>query len=325
MPHWFLSTRAQSVGGPVASEVKVLDADRPGSTSDLTSELIAAIQGRDVFFATHGFEVNQPDGTQRLGFWLDGLQQSLAAASPGTAGPLPIGILWPGDATIPLFVDYIIEGHEAIASGKLLSGFLNTNFTGAVTLSFASHSLGARVVLQTIRGLASQFSIRRILMMAGAIDNTCLTDEYQDVFKRISPTAQASILASVEDDVLALAFPLANPLQRIIDHSHPYFRAALGHSGPATPLPSSPPLEAGWQIPKEFDYGHHDYLPGQEIPIPYPGDVDIPPPPPVTPGKPILPPDTPDELNPDKTPGVDPNEWKPAWSAGFASTRYRRP
>lgn len=304
MPHWFLSTRAQSVGGPVASEVKVLDADRPGSTSDLTSELVAVIQGRDIFFATHGFEVNQDVGTTHLDCWLDNLQIGNA---------LPIGILWPGDATIPLFVDYIIEGHEAIASGKLLSKFLNTNFTGAVTLSFASHSLGARLVLQTIRGLASQFSIRRILMMAGAIDNTCLTDEYQDVFKRISPTAEVSILASVEDDVLALAFPLANPIQRIIDHSHPYFRAALGHSGPAAPLPSSPPLEAGWQIPQTFEYGHHDYLPGQEIPIPYSGDGDIPP------DNPVPPDDMPPPLK------QDPKLWKPAWSAGFASARYRRP
>lgn len=303
MPHWFLSTRVQSIGGSVCP-VKVLDADRPGWPYDLTPELVAAIQGRDIFFATHGFEVNQDVGTTHLGWWLDNLQIGNA---------LPIGILWPGDATIPLFVDYIIEGHEALASGDQLALFLNKYFTGAVSFSLASHSLGARVVLQTIRGLASQFTIRRVLMMAGAIDNTCLTDEYQDVFKTISPTAQVSILASVEDDVLALAFPLANPLQRLIDHSHPYFRAALGHSGPATPLPSFPPLEAGWQIPETFGYGHHDYLPGQTIPAAYSGDVEIPP-------------DTP--VPPDNTPPPlkqNPKLWKPAWSAGFASARYRRP
>jgi Alpha/beta hydrolase of unknown function (DUF900) len=313
MPHWSLSTRAQSVGGPVASEVTVLDADRPGSTSDLTSELMATIHGRDVFFATHGFEVNQADGTERLGFWLDNLQQSLSAASPGTVGPVPIGILWPGDATIPLFVDYIIEGHEAISSGNLLSRFLNKNFTGAVTLSFASHSLGARVVLQTIRGLAPQFSVRRVLMMAGAIDNTCLTDEYKDVFKKISQTAEVSILASVNDDVLAFAFPLGNPLQRIIDLTHPLFRAALGHIGPAAPLPSAPPLQSGWQIPDTFDYGHHNYLPGQVLPDFYKGSLDIPP------ARPLPPDGTPPLL------AADPDLWKPAWSAGFASTRYRRP
>jgi len=36
------------------SSSQVLDADRPGFTGDLMPELLAAIQGRDVFFATHG-------------------------------------------------------------------------------------------------------------------------------------------------------------------------------------------------------------------------------------------------------------------------------
>jgi hypothetical protein len=54
MPRWFLSTRAQSVGGPV-SPVKILDADRPGYSGDLMPDLLAAIRGREVFFGTHGF------------------------------------------------------------------------------------------------------------------------------------------------------------------------------------------------------------------------------------------------------------------------------
>ena len=45
MPRWFVSTRAQSVGGPVAP-VKILDADRPGYPYDLTAELVAAVRGR---------------------------------------------------------------------------------------------------------------------------------------------------------------------------------------------------------------------------------------------------------------------------------------
>jgi len=82
-------------------------------------ELLAAIQGRDVFFATHGFEVNQADGISHLGFWLDNLEIGNA---------VPIGIVWPGDCVIPIFVDYILEGREAIKSGQLLATFLNANF-----------------------------------------------------------------------------------------------------------------------------------------------------------------------------------------------------
>ena len=139
MPRWFLSTRAQSVGGPVGS-VKILDADRPGYSGDLAPDLLAAIRGREVFIGTHGFEVNQADGISHLSYWFSNLEIGNA---------VPIGLLWPGDCVLPICVDYIAEGREAIQSGRLLATFLNSaNFTSAVGLCFASHSLGARVVLR---------------------------------------------------------------------------------------------------------------------------------------------------------------------------------
>ncbi|HXX18643.1 MAG TPA: alpha/beta hydrolase [Candidatus Acidoferrum sp.] len=300
MPRWFLSTRVHSVGGPVGP-VKILDADRPGLVRDLTKELLDAVQGRNVLFGTHGFEVNQADGISHLTYWFNNLQ---------LGNTVPVGILWPGDCIIPIAVDYVWEGSEAITTGNLLAGFLNANFTGAVGLSFASHSLGARVVLQTIRGLKN-LDVRRVLLMAGAIDDDCLSQEYADVISKIG---EISILASLKDDVLAFAFPLGNPLQRLIDHSHPYFRNALGRRGPASPYPSSPPLQSDWQIPQNLDYGHHDYLPGQPLPCGYTSPVDIPP------GNgPIPPVTTPLPL------AGDAKLWKPAWSAAFASTRYQRP
>lgn len=297
MPRWFLSTRAHSIGGPVAP-VKILDADRPGYTGDLTQELLDAIHSREVFFGTHGFEVNQADGVAHLTFWFTNLQIGNA---------VPIGILWPGDCVIPIFVDYIVEGREAINSGKELATFLNANFTGAVRLSFASHSLGARVVLQTIAGLAGGFQVRRVMLMAGAIDDNCLTGEYSAAASKID---EISILASTCDDVLAFAYPLGNPLQGIIDRGHPYYRAALGRTGPAQPSSVGSRLRSNWQIPSNLKYGHHNYLPGQRIAAAFSLPVDIPPengtnPPAGTPA-PLAPTDL----------------WKPAWSAAFASTRY---
>ena len=300
MPRWFLSTRVNSVGGPVGL-VKILDADRPGSVLDLKPELLEAIRGRGVFFATHGFEVNQADGISHLTYWFNNLHLGDA---------VPIGILWPGDCIIPIVIDYVWEGNEAISSGDLLSDFLNNNFADAVNLSFASHSLGARVVFQTIRGLMN-LKAHRVILMAGAIDDDCLTGEYADVLPKID---ELSILASRKDDVLAVAFPLGNPLQRIIDHSHPYFRNALGCEGPASPYPSTMALQPDWQIPENLDYGHHNYLPGEPLPEAYSSPVNIPPK-----NGPVPPANTPSSL------AGDPKLWKPAWSAGFASTRYQRP
>ncbi len=298
MARWFLSTRIQSIGGPVGP-VKIIDAARPGFVGDLTSDLLNAVHGQDVFFATHGFEVNQAEGISHLTYWLQNLQI-------GTA--VPIGILWPGDCIVPICVDYIWEGSEAIATGKLLATFLNEVLTGAASFSFASHSLGARVVLQTIAGLDGP-KVRRVLLMAGAIDDDCLTNEYAGT---VTKSSGISILASLEDDVLGLAFPLGNPLQRFIDHSHPYFRTALGRSGPATPYPSAPPLQSNWQIPQDLNYGHHDYLPGRPLPCGYALPVNIPPP------NGLIPPaGTPAPL------ALNAALWKPAWSAAFASTRYQ--
>lgn len=298
MPHWFLSTRAQSHGGPVAP-VKVLDSDRLGSPYDLTSEMIAAIQGREVFFATHGYEVNEPSGIAALNGWLDNLQIGSA---------VPIGILWPGDCIIPIFVDYVLEGRDAIASGKLLAAYLSANFTGASSVSFASHSLGARVVLQTVAGLASTIRVRRTLLMAGAIDDDCLTDEYSGATAKIEGI---SILASTCDDVLKLAYPLGNPIQGIFDSGHPYYHAAIGRTGPAQPYPSAPPLQVNWELPENFGFGHHDYLPPGSITGAYPSSVTIPP------DNGTVPPTN------SPPPAATPQPWKPAWSAAFASTRYK--
>jgi hypothetical protein len=297
MPHWFFSTRAHSHGGPVAP-VKVLDSDRLGSSSDLTSELLAAIQGREVFFATHGFEVNEPNGITCLNGWLDNLQIGSAVR---------IGILWPGDCIIPIFVDYLLEGRDAIASGKLLSAYLNANFGGASSLSFASHSLGARVVLQTIAGLASNLRVRRTLLMAGAIDDNCLTGEYSGATARIEGI---SMLASTCDEVLELAYPLGNPIQGIFDSGHPYYHAALGRTGPAQPYPSAPPLQVNWQLPVNLGFGHHDYLPPGPITGAYPTTANIPP------NNGTVPPTT------SPLPAATPQPWKAAFSAAFASTRY---
>jgi Alpha/beta hydrolase of unknown function (DUF900) len=298
MPRWFLSTRVNSVGGPVGP-VRIFDANRMGSVSDLSTELYEVIRGRNVFFGTHGFEVNQTDGISHLSYWFDNLQL-------GTS--IPIGLLWPGDSVLPIAVDYVWEGAEAIVSGNLLSSFLNDNFGGAAAVSFASHSLGARVVLQTIRGL-KKLKVYRVLLMAGAIDDDCLTAEYADVLAKIG---ELSILASIKDDVLAFAFPLGNPLQRLIDQSHPYFRNALGRRGPASPYPTGTAIQADWQIPETFDYGHHDYLPGQSLPAAYSLPVEIPPE-----NAPSPPAGTPPPL------ASSAKLWKPAWSAGFASTRYQ--
>ena len=167
-----------------------------------------------------------------------------------------VGMLWPGDARWIHVVDYPVEGNEAMTAGNELASFINTNFSGALSLSFASHSLGARMVMQTIAGLSR--SVRRLLLMAGAIDNTCLSSEYAAAAEKVQ---SISVLASRSDDVLKWAFPAGNFVSGLFSRGVPYIHEAMGREGPAEPYPSPDNIHADWQIPDCWNYGHGSYLP----------------------------------------------------------------
>lgn len=274
---WFLDLRATEAGGHPAASVSVR---RDTLLCRDDAALRAAVQGRDVLIGTHGFNVNRKDGIASLTAW-----SSLLDLGPNGCF---VGVLWPGDSRWLPVVDYPVEGGEAMDSARLLAPYLDRAFRGAASLSFASHSLGARMVLETIRHL--QRPVRRLVLMAGAIDDNCLTGEYRDAAARVEAI---SVLASRSDLVLKIAFPVGNPLSGLISPGHPYWQGALGHDGPDDPCPAN--VRAGWQIPNGWDYGHGDYLGGT--------------PPALRP--PVLVPDA-DASTP---------TGKPAWSAGFVSTR----
>jgi hypothetical protein len=229
---------------------------------------------------THGFSVSQVEGEANLCGWNTGL----------TLGNVVVlGILWPGDSRWIPKLDYVVEGDEALASGNLLANFINSNFGGALSISFASHSLGARVVLQTLSGISRKG--HTLFLMAGAIDNTCLTKEYSSAASRVQ---NICIAASRSDDVLKWAFPTGNFLGGILSRGIPYVHEALGREGPASLSPAN--LHADWQIPDDWNYGHSDYLPKA---------------PPIAPvASPVL-----------AFPGPMPNA-KPAWSAALMSGRF---
>ncbi|MGB0063078.1 MAG: alpha/beta hydrolase, partial [Terracidiphilus sp.] len=221
-----------------------------------------------------------------------------------------VGMLWPGDARWIHVVDYPVEGNEAIDAGNALAGFLNSNFAGALSLSLASHSLGARVVLQTIQGLNR--SVRRLFVMAGAIDNTCLAGEYAAAAAKVQ---SISLLASRSDDVLEWAFPAGNFVSGLFARGAPYVHEALGREGPAEPYPSPDNIHADWQIPDGWSFGHGSYLPPNPLganpsrypPLPYFPPPDMPEPPSYAPAA----------LQSDET------LWQPAFSAAVQSSRWQ--
>ena len=299
---YFIDLRADSSGGnPVASVSDIVvrsdTQPNPNPANPLDPQLLQAIQGRDVMLGTHGFHVNRDAGISNLAHWNRWLRL-------GDNGFF-VGVLWPGDSRWVPFVDYPIEGNEAIRSGQLLAEYLGVKMAAANSLSFTSHSLGARVVLETVRNLASSLQVKTVTIMAGAIDDSSLNSEYRDAAGRVW---KISVLYSSCDEVLKWAFPVGNPLSGILTRGDPYWHGALGRFGPYPPdqpsnLWKNPVLPDGWQ------FGHGSYINCTEPRVGQ-GESAAFYPPPLS----VPPQGTPRPLGA--------LNWQQAWAASFVSTRF---
>jgi hypothetical protein len=286
----FLDVRLRPVGGTLSTTVAI---NQGTSINDYTglaaADLVATIQGRHVLIGTHGFNVDRADGIANLSSW----EAKLHLHQPSAF----VGLLWPGDSAWAHGLDYPEEPRIANDAAKLVAPFIDQTLAAAASISFASHSLGARLVLRTVSLMS--LPVRRVTLMAGAIDDNCLTKEFANGAAKIG---EISVLASKQDRVLGSIFPLGNLLGGIIATGHPWWRAALGQSGPANPRPLN--FQAPFQLPASWDFGHGDYLrvdhaPAPSIPIP----ADVPP-----------------EGSPRPAGGVA--GWRAAWSAAFESSRF---
>jgi esterase/lipase superfamily enzyme len=253
----YLSFRTSNVGGSVASP-QVLRGDGTVRPIKLTADKDLSKLGRDcygkrVLFGVHGFNVHLGEGARAMGL--------LQAALAPTANEVFIGILWPGDYWVPA-VNYPFEGDTAIKCGKLLAACCNQWLVGAQSISFASHSLGARLVLETIKNL-NRAASESVCLTAAAINRDCLTTEYAAAARKSSAI---SLLASHNDAVLKIAFQVGDPISNILHDDHRFFQKALGYDGP--PLEEPTRAAFPWQVPDGDDYGHGDYLPSDTDEIP---------------------------------------------------------
>jgi hypothetical protein len=245
---YFLNFRTSNVGGAVIDPVLYQgDGTIVGSNWSLipAAQIPSLVAGKSILFATHGFNVSQQDGALSLGT----LDQYLKLAPPS----LFVALLWPGDSVIPI-VDYPFEGSVAIDCGNRMAAFCNQSCAAAQSLSFVSHSLGARLVLQAVTQLNRK--AQSVCLAAAAINQDCLTTEYA---KAAINSERISLLASREDDVLKIAFSVGDPFADLLHDDHTPFEIALGSQGPPTPAPSE--VHAPWQISDKANYGHSDYLP----------------------------------------------------------------
>ena len=245
----FLNFRVRGVGGPVISPYLLAGdgSQSPPAVSVVPwAQVPGLVGGRDILFVTHGFNVSYVDGAKAL--------DRLARYFGFTGAPLFIGMLWPGDAAIPI-IDYPFEGAPAMDSGRRLADFVGRWCAAAHSVSFVSHSLGARMVLQAVASLSERVRVRLLCMMAGAINRDCLTTQYAVAARRCDRIA---LLASHSDHVLKYAYPPGDLIADAIYDDHA-LQEALGYAGPPAPAPGA--VVSPWQIADGEGYDHGDYLP----------------------------------------------------------------
>ena len=259
----FVNLRAGPYGSVCSPYVLTGDAlaDPPALTSILTEGTPFLVKGKHVLLVSHGFNVDYPSGAKSL--------QRLETAmgiDPDTEAYF--GVLWPGDWCIPA-INYPAEDAIASHAGALLGEFCNRWLASAASVSFASHSLGARVILEAIQTCGRR--VRMACITAGAVNSAALSEEYA---KAAANCDEIRTLSSLKDLVLEFAFPAGDFFADLLDPDHPPFEPALGRGGPTGPCP---PTIKPSEIPDTPPSDHGDYLPsGAQAPPagPPPGGPD---------------------------------------------------
>ena len=242
----FISFRAGGTGRGLG-EPMLLTGDPAVGNLRLMSDLEfrSAVEGRHMLFGTHGFNTSYRGGARQLAQF----DRDIALGSRGVF----FGILWPGDAAVP-FINYPFEAADAVECGRRLAALCNTRCATALGLSFVSHSLGGRLVLEAVRRLSRK--ARMMCLMAAAVDRDVLTNQYRAALRNCE---HVYVLSSTKDKILRIAYPAGDFLSDLFGDSDSPFRSALGLHGPR---PAAGPDVDDNRIPANPPCDHMGYMPG---------------------------------------------------------------
>lgn len=208
---------------------------------------------REAVILVHGFNNHYGEAATAFhGFRKQQYRRDPSLLSP-TLETVLADVHWPGDAawgTADLvdFLVYPFAVGTARKAGPVLANFLE-GMPNLEIVHFIGHSLGCRVVLETILSLATRPKVGKVCLMAAAVP--VFQVEWGGRFESAMVRAeQVLVLYSGSDVVLTGAFP---PGQFAAGHGEGVFPVALGHERP-------PPTVAGTVDAIEISgAGHGDY------------------------------------------------------------------
>ncbi|MFY9611520.1 MAG: alpha/beta hydrolase [Blastocatellia bacterium] len=180
------------------------------------ADFYAAITGKRLYLLIHGY--NNDEGAIRSSYGVIE-QMMIAHGLLGAGSPYEtvIGYVWPGG---DLRVSYAFAKRRAEKVAprvqKLLLSIASTSV--ATSLDINTHSLGARVALQSLKGLPGK-PIGSLFMLAPSVDDESI-ENGEKFYSSTQACNGAYVFHSKFDPVLGTFFPLAD-----FDH-------ALGLNGP---------------------------------------------------------------------------------------------
>jgi hypothetical protein len=238
-------------------------------------EVKRRLAGKSVCFVVHGFNVDRDHGYAGEGALAQemlGLGRLFPAAGRATLVDLVIPVLWPGDWYLP-GVNYPFEMGDVRATGRRFDEFLRSDAQRASRISFVSHSLGARVVLEAVSHAAGKISGRfeTAVLTAAAADDDILDDPRYAV--GVAALREIIVVSSFKDSVLADAFPVGDRIEAALWNNEKASDRALGRFGPARLKPGSAARgKVRWfDIDPGENCGHDGYFPwpwNPEPPLP---------------------------------------------------------
>lgn len=211
----------------------------------------------ELTFLLHGFAVNERKGRISLRNFAELLRADLSALDGDV-----IALLWPGDDRLSP-ITYSLEERDADTTARMLTQLIVRTLRPVRPVNFIAHSLGCRVVLETMRQLQVQgLRAEQVVLMAGAVDADALAQSprYREA---VRAAKRVAVLSSRRDRVLKVAFPVGDFLASFLfggDTSR-----ALGLIGPRNAAHEVVPRSVfSTKIADQADVGHHDYLPDEK-------------------------------------------------------------
>ena len=180
------------------------------------ADFYTAVTGKRLYLLIHGY--NNDEGAIRSSYAvIEQMMITHGLLGPGAPYDTVIGYAWPG-GDLRISYAFAKKRAEKVAPRvqKLLLSIASTS--PDTSLDINTHSLGARVALQSLKGVPGK-PIRNLFLLAPAVDDESI-ENGQKFYSSTQACNRVYVLHSKFDPVLKTWFPLAD------------FDQALGLNGP---------------------------------------------------------------------------------------------